>query len=417
MISIQLLSYFDKMINTDEGNTLESNVRYYSRIFPAIFQRAKGEYLFDISGKEYLDFFSGAGALNYGHNNPLFKDKLISYIQSDGVTHSLDMMTEAKEEMMSNFNDLILKKRGFSYKIQFTGPTGTDTVEAAMKLARKYTGRKNIISFSNSFHGMSMGSLSITPKRNRIGIPVGYNLELPFYSENSVHNFDLKAHLENIDKSEYPAAIVMETVQAEGGVNVASIEWLQHIQELATEYKILLVIDDVQVGVGRTGDFFSFERAGINPDMICLSKSISGYGIPLSLLLIKPHLDIWDAGEHTGTFRGINLAFITANEALKHYWNDEKFAIQTKKMAQIFKEKLLKICESKLFPLSGLGFIYGVDVNSSEYAAQIRKKAFENGLIFETCGPKKSIIKMIPPLTIDEKNLEKGLDIFKSSLS
>lgn len=405
------------MTNTEVCNDLESNVRYYSRIFPAIFSKAKDSYLFDISGKKYLDFFSGAGALNYGHNNALLKDKLISYIQSDGITHSLDMATESRVEMINNFQNLILKKRGLDYKIQFTGPTGTDTVEAALKLARKFTGRKNVISFSNSYHGMSMGSLSITPKRDRIGIPVGYNIELPFYKENSGQNLKIDSYLNSIDKSDYPAAIVMETVQAEGGINVAGIEWMQHIEKIANENGILLIVDDVQVGVGRTGDFFSFERAGIIPDMVCLSKSISGYGIPLSFLLIKPHLDIWESGEHAGTFRGINLAFVTANEALLHYWSDDHFSKRMKVLSCIFKEKLLEITEPKLFSLYGLGFIYGIDVHDSEYAARIRGKAFDNGLLFETCGPRKSVIKMIPPLTISVDELEKGLNIFKNSLS
>jgi len=405
------------MTHPEVCNDPESNVRYYSRIFPAIFSRAKDSYLFDTSGKGYLDFFSGAGALNYGHNNALFKDKLISYIQSDGVTHSLDMTTEARVEMINNFQNLILKKRNLDYKIQFTGPTGTDTIEAALKLARKFTGRKNVISFSNSYHGMSMGSLSITPKRNRIGIPVGYSVELPFYKENSGHNFEIESYLKTLDKSDYPAAIVLETIQAEGGINVASNEWLKHIEKTANDNGILLIVDDVQVGVGRTGDFFSFERAGITPDMVCLSKSISGYGIPLSLLLIKPQLDIWDAGEHTGTFRGINLAFVTANEALLQYWSNDHFSQRTKILSGTFKEKLLQITEPKLFSLYGLGFIYGIDVHDAEYAAKIREKAFDNGLLFETCGPKRSVIKMIPPLTISEDELEKGLDIFKNSLS
>lgn len=413
------MSYFGKSMETTEidHHSLESNVRYYSRIFPATFVKAKGSYLFDVSGKGYLDFFCGAGALNYGHNNPLFKEKLISYIQSDNITHSLDMMTEVKAEMMNNFKKIILKKRGLDYKIQFTGPTGTDTVEAAMKLARKYTGRKNIISFSNSFHGMSMGSLSITSKRNRIGIPVGYNVEFPFYRENSDSNFDVASYLKTLDESEYPAAIILETIQAEGGVNVASVEWLKYIEELANRYAILLIVDDVQVGVGRTGDFFSFERAGIKPDMICLSKSISGYGLPLSVVLIRPDLDVWEAGEHTGTFRGFNLAFVTANEALLQYWIDDDFSKRAKMLSQMLREKLLKITEQKFFSFHGFGFIYGIDVHDSGYAARIREKAFNNGLIFETCGPKKSVIKIIPPLTITVDEMEEGLRIFKESLA
>ncbi len=313
------------MIINITSNNSESEVRYYSRIFPAKFSKSKGCYLFDSLGKKYLDFFSGAGTLNYGHNNPLFKKKLISYIENDGITHSLDMATEARSEFIENFQNIILRKRNLEYKIQFTGPTGTDTIEAALKLARKYTGRKNIVYFSNSYHGMSMGSLSITPKRNRIGIPVGYSVELPFYRENSSDNFTLEQYLKDLDKADYPAAIFLETIQAEGGINVASSEWLKRIETIANQNGILLVVDDVQVGVGRAGEFFSFERAEIKPDIVCLSKSIGGYGLPLSIMLLKPHLDVWEAGEHTGTFRGFNLAFVTANEAILQYWKDDKF--------------------------------------------------------------------------------------------
>lgn len=399
------------------AETPESNVRYYSRIFPSVFAKAKGSYLFDVDGNKYLDFFSGAGALNYGHNNPLFKDKLISYIQSDGITHSLDMMTEAKNEMMNNFQNIILKKRNLNYKIQFTGPTGTDAVEAALKLSRKYTGRKDIVYFSNSYHGMSMGSLSVTPKKNRIGIPVGYSIELPFYKEKSNTNQALEAYLESINPSDYPAAIVLETVQAEGGINVASVEWLQNIQKVAADHKLLLIVDDVQVGVGRTGNFFSFERAGIVPDMVCLSKSISGYGTPLSLLLIKPSIDVWEAGEHTGTFRGFNLSFITATEALLQYWQNDDFLNNVRAVANEFRSQLLEITINESFSLRGIGFIYGIDVHDAEYASKIRRNAFKNGLIFETCGPSKSVIKMIPPLTSDIEELKKGVKIFAASLS
>ena len=355
--------------------------------------------------------------MNYGHNNLFFKEKLISYIQSDMITHSLDMATEIRIEMICNFQKLILKKRNLDYKIQFTGPTGTDAIEASLKLARKYTGRKNIVYFSNSFHGMSMGSLSITPKKNRIGIPVGYSLEFPFYKPDSNDNFALDSYLKTIEQSEYPAAIVLETIQAEGGVNVASIEWLQNIEKLSKKYGILLIVDDIQVGVGRVGDFFSFERAKIKPDIICLSKSLSGYGMPLSMILINPPIDVWDSGEHSGTFRGFNLAFVTANEALLQYWSNDEFSKRIKVISNLFREKLLKVAESRFFSLYGLGFIYGIDVHDSEYASLIRKKAFDNGLLFETCGPKKSIIKLIPPLTITLKDLEMGLDILKTSMT
>ena len=397
--------------------TEESNVRYYSRIFPAIFGRAKNSTMFDSLNNPYIDFFAGAGTLNYGHNNDLFKQKIIDYIQHDGIIHSLDMMTEARAEMIANFQQFILKKRGLDYKIQFTSPAGTDAIEAALKLARKYTKRKNILYFSNSYHGMSMGALSVTPKKDRIGIPVGYSVELPFFKENSPTNYDLGKYLTSLKESELPAAIILETVQAEGGINVASEEWLQYIAQTANKYGILLIIDDIQVGVGRTGDFFSFERAKITPDIVCLSKSLSGFGFPLATLLIRPEIDIWEVGEHTGTFRGFNLAFLGCNESILAYWKDEKFSEQIKKTSSFFRDKLDKICTPRNYQVYGIGMIFGIDVLDEELASKLKTECFKKGLIFETCGPEKSVIKMIPPLNITIEDLEKGLEIFLNALN
>lgn len=151
---------------------MESEVRSYCRSFPVVFTKASGHMLWDRSGKAYIDFFAGAGALNYGHNNPAIKKKLIEYLQQDGLTHSLDMATEAKEVLLQTFRETILKPRGLAYKVMFPGPTGTNSVEAALKLARKATGRETVMSFTNGFHGMTIGSLSVTGNRMKRGGPV-----------------------------------------------------------------------------------------------------------------------------------------------------------------------------------------------------------------------------------------------------
>ena len=154
---------------------MESEVRSYCRAFPATFTKAEGCYQYDDKGNEYLDFFSGAGTLNYGHNNPQFKAKLIEYIQQDGVVHSLDMTTAAKIDLLERFEAVILKPRGLDYKVQFPGPTGTNAVESALKLARKIKGRQPILSFTNAFHGMTLGALSISGnafKRDGAGVPL-----------------------------------------------------------------------------------------------------------------------------------------------------------------------------------------------------------------------------------------------------
>lgn len=265
-------------------NTYESEVRGYIRSFPTVFEKSKNAEIWDTEGKRYIDFFAGADALNYGHNNEHINTAVINYLQNDGIGHALDMGTVAKKDFIESFVTKILQPRHLNYKLQFVGPTGTNAIETALKIARKVKGRKQVMSFTNGFHGMSMGSLSITGNKyyhdDSYGVP-GYTYQVPF------HNYlgdkvDTIAYLEKIleDNSsgtELPAAIVLETIQAEGGINVADAQWLKSLRKICDDFDILMIADDIQVGNGRSGDFFSFERAGIQPDIVTLSKSIGGW--------------------------------------------------------------------------------------------------------------------------------------------
>ena len=405
---------------------LESQVRSYSRSFPVVFAKAQGSYLFDEAGKKYLDFFSGAGSLNYGHNNPKLKRRLIEYVESDGVTHGLDMATTAKRRFLEQFNSVILKPRKLEHKIQFTGPTGTNAVEASLKLARKVTGRPTVIHFVNSFHGMTMGSLSVTgsvAKRSGAGIPLPYSLPMFFDGDlgPQVNTLDyLEAFLANNSGNGIglPAAVLVETIQAEGGVKVASRRWLQGLEQITRHYGIVLIIDDIQVGCGRTGDFFSFEAAGIRPDMICLSKSIGGYGLPMSLLLVRPDMDIWHPGEHSGTFRGNNLAFVTATEALS-YWENTTFSDSVRersRQAAILLEKVASNYPDAKAKVRGRGLIQGFICGTEGMAQSVSRAAFERGLIIETCGPKDEVLKVLPCLTLTQGEMEEGISILEEAL-
>jgi diaminobutyrate-2-oxoglutarate transaminase len=404
---------------------MESEVRSYCRSFPTVFNKAVGYKVWNTDGKEFIDFFAGAGALNYGHNNPRLKEKLIEYIVSDGISHSLDMSTKAKEKFLVRFNDVILKPRKLSYKVMFPGPTGTNTVESALKLARKVTGRESVISFTNAFHGMTLGALSITGnsfKRHGAGVSLNNSVAMPFdnYMGNEVDTVDyLERFLEdNGSGVALPAAIILETVQGEGGINVASVEWLKRIEQICRRWDILLVIDDVQAGCGRTGPFFSFEPAGIQPDIVCLSKSIGGYGLPMALTLIKPEYDLWAPGEHNGTFRGNNMAFITATEALS-YWESDSFKQEIEKKAdkiQRFLEELVQNHPEIQGEVRGKGLMQGIACGVDGLADKICAAAFERGLLMETSGPNSEVMKLMPPLIIDEAGLDKGLSILKDSV-
>ncbi|MEO6793360.1 MAG: diaminobutyrate--2-oxoglutarate transaminase [Mycobacterium sp.] len=403
--------------------TLESEVRSYCRSWPVIFDRASGSRMWDVDGNEYLDFFAGAGALNYGHNHPDLRGPLLDYLGSDRVVHSLDMYTVAKGEFLERFNEVILKPRELDYKVQFPGPTGTNAVESALKLARKLTGRESIISFTNAFHGMTLGSLSVTGnsmKRGGAGIPLVHATPMPYdnYLDGTTPDFMWFERLLQDSGSGLndPAAVIVETVQGEGGINVARLEWLRGLADLCRRHELLLIVDDVQMGCGRTGPFFSFEAAGIVPDIVCLSKSISGYGLPMALTLFKPELDVWEPGEHNGTFRGQNPSFVTAAAAL-NFWSDNRLEKSVLRKGELVEQSLSEVVE----PFDGIstrgrGLIRGVAFDRPELAGAVCREAFARGLLLENSGPEGEVVKLMPPLVIDNDDLAEGLTIVAQSI-
>ncbi len=403
---------------------LESEVRSYSRNWPTVFDRARGSWMYTEDGRPYLDFFAGAGALNYGHNNPVLKRQLIDYLRDDHVVHGLDQATVAKREFLETVSDTLLRPRGLNYRVQFPGPTGTNAVEAALKLARKITGRESIISFTNAFHGMTLGSLSVTGnsmKRSGAGIPLVHATPMPYdnYFDGEVPDFLYFERLLEDSGSglNEPAAVIVETLQGEGGMNSCRPEWLQGLADLCRRQNLLLIVDDVQMGCGRTGPFFSFEDAGIAPDIVCLSKSIGGYGLPLALTLIKPEHDVWEPGEHNGTFRGNNPAFVTATETLQHYWSDDTLQRSTVAKGKHVGSVLDSIADRYEGALAkGRGLARGLSFPDPQAAGKIAKAVFDRGLLVETSGPDNEVLKIMPPLTVTEEDLDHGLHIIEDAV-
>lgn len=405
--------------------TVESEVRSYCRGWPAVLVSGKDSFVTDTEGRRYLDFFAGAGALNYGHNNDHLKSALLEYLTADGIVHSLDIATTAKQTFLETFERVILKPRDLDYKVQFPGPTGTNSVEAALKLARKVTGRESIISFTNAFHGMTLGSLSVTGnsmKRAGAGIPLVHATPMPYDNYFGGVTEDFHWFERVLDDSgsglNRPAAVIVETVQGEGGLNVARLEWLQVLADLCRKREILLIVDDVQMGCGRTGEFFSFEAAGIVPDIVTLSKSISGYGLPMALTLFRPELDVWAPGEHNGTFRGHNPAFVTATKALETFWSTNDFASETAEKGELLRAGLEKIAQSHDgLSARGRGMAQGLRFDDADLAGDVCRAAFERGILMETSGPSDEVVKLLPPLTTSPGDLQSGLDILAESVA
>jgi diaminobutyrate-2-oxoglutarate transaminase len=404
----------------------ESNVRIYCRNYPSLFAKAKGSELWDSGGRRFIDFLSGAGALNYGHNNPALKQALLEYLSSDGPVHSLDMHTEAKARFLINFERLILEPRGLDYKVLFVGPTGTNAVEAALKLARKVTRRRNVAAFTNAYHGVSLGALASTANASkRLGAQVSLNDVTRFPYEGFLGDqIDSVQILEDLltrpgNAVDPLAAVIFETIQAEGGLNTCTGDWARAVSRLARQEGALLIVDDIQAGCGRTSSFFSFEDLGILPDIVCLSKSISGYGLPMSIVLLKREHDLWLPGEHNGTFRGNNLAFVTGAAALEIYWNGEGLSPSiARKSVHVFQKlnDLVHALPERFLTTKGRGLLAGVECREPEFAAQLVRKCYEHGLIIESCGPTDTVIKFLPALSIESAPLEEGLAIFEQAV-
>ncbi|MGF1592437.1 MAG: diaminobutyrate--2-oxoglutarate transaminase [Kiloniellaceae bacterium] len=396
----------------------ESEIRSYCRSFPTVFARAQGAELIGEDGRRYIDFLAGCSTLNYGHNDADMKLALVDYILRDGVTHGLDMYTTAKAEFIAAFEKLILQPRDMDYRLQFTGPTGANAVEAALKLARKVTGRRNVVAFTNGFHGVTLGALACTGNgyhRGGAGLPLEGVTRMPYdgFLGDGVDGLEmLDRMLEDPSGGlEAPAAFIVETVQGEGGLNVASAAWMRALEKLARKHGSLLIVDDIQAGCGRTGTFFSFEEMGISPDIVTLAKSLSGMGLPFAMVLLKPEHDIWQPAEHNGTFRGNNHAFVTARVALEKFWKDDAFAAQVRAKGEHLDKRLAKIARKQGYSTKGRGMFRGIDVGRGETASAICAACFERGLIIETSGAHDEVVKVLAPLTIKQEQLDAGLDI------
>lgn len=415
----------EQLTDTSIYERRESAVRSYCRSFPTVFTKASGAILTDAAGKHYIDFLSGCSSLNYGHNDPDMKAALVQHILGDGVAHGLDMYTDAKSGFLSTFEKLILEPRGMDHRVMFTGPTGANAVEAALKIARKATGRSNVIAFTTGFHGVTLGALAATGNlynRGGAGQQLGGVTRMPFEGSLGPDVDTAEVLAKMLDESssgiDKPAAFLFETVQGEGGLNPASAAWVRRVADIARQHGTLLIIDDIQAGVGRCGTFFSFEGMGVQPDIITLAKSISGFGLPFAAVLVRPQYDVLGRAEHNGTFRGNNHAFVTGRVALEKFWADDTFEKTVQERSAYLRSRLERIAGTVPGSrIKGRGMFLGIDVGSGQLADDICAVAFENGLILETSGSRGQVVKVLAPLTIDHDTFARGLDIVEAAFN
>ncbi|QNH03088.1 diaminobutyrate--2-oxoglutarate transaminase [Pseudomonas sediminis] len=413
----------------------ESNARSYPRRIPLELKRAQGVYVEDSRGQVYIDCLAGAGTLALGHNHPVVVEAIQRTLASGIPLHTLDLSTSIKDAFVQTLFDLLPSEFAKDARIQFCGPTGADAVEAALKLSRTATGRHSVLAFHGAYHGMTLGTLSISgnlgPKSALGGLlsgvqflPYPHEYRCPFglSGEQSIDaNLHYIRHLLNDPESgvTQPAAMILETVQGEGGVIPAPDRWLQGLRAITREHGIPLILDEIQCGIGRTGDLFAFERSSISPDVITLSKAIGG-GLPLSVVVYRGELDQWQPGAHAGTFRGNQLA-MAAGDATLRFIQREGITEHVSGVGARLQGVLqgLQAEFDWVGDVRGRGLMLGMEivdpsrndgagrpVADGERARKLQRACLERGLIVELGGRHGATVRFLPPLIISEAEID-----------
>lgn len=424
----------------------ESAVRSYPRRLPIAIKRAYGVLVEDTRGQLFLDCLAGAGTLVLGYNHPEINQALKDQLDSGLPYQTLDITTPAKDHFIKQVKSFLPADFANNSVIQFCGPSGADAVEAAIKLAKQTTGRNTMMAFRGAYHGMTNGTMAMMgnlgTKARRTGLmsdvhfmPFPYSLRCPFGlggDEGAKQSIRYIERMLNDDESgiQKPAAIIVEPVQGEGGVIPAPAFWLRELRRITQEHGILLIFDEIQCGVGKTGHNFAFEESGISPDILCLSKAIGG-GLPMSILVFNKEIDTWKPGEHTGTFRGNQLAMVSGAKALEIIQRDNLVA-HAKAAGQYLREGLEKIQREVgcIAEVRGKGLMLGAEVvnpngefnkfgeriPSSELTLKIQRAALERGLMIEKGGRDGSVLRFLPPIIISFEQIDFALKTLKDAI-
>ncbi|WP_186196435.1 diaminobutyrate--2-oxoglutarate transaminase family protein [Burkholderia gladioli] len=432
------------MDTLDYLQRVESNARTYANTFRKMFVRAQGSRIYDADGKAYLDCLANAGTLGLGHNHPEVKEAVLQYLDSQQLQQALDLATPAKLAFVETLISQLPVGMRESSKIQFCGPSGSDAVEAAIKLARHHTGRSSIMAFHGAYHGMTAGSLAAmgnlnakrAPGMATSGVhflPYPYRFRCPFGTDGTSTDTLSINYIDNVLSDPEsgiakPAAIIVEAVQGEGGCIPASVEWLRALRELTIKHDVPLIVDEVQTGLGRTGKMFAIDHAGIIPDAIVLSKMLGG-GYPLAVVVYNKVLDTWKSGMHAGTFRGNQIGMVAGAAAIRIIERDN-IPYRAEKLGARFVEGLRGVAgrHAAIGDVRGRGLMIGVEITrpgsegragapDGALARAIKLKCFENGLIVETGGRDGSVLRFLPPLVMTEDEIGEALELFERSLA
>jgi diaminobutyrate-2-oxoglutarate transaminase len=425
----------------------ESNARTYPRHLPMAIREAHGVTITDMDGNEYYDCLAGAGTLALGHNHPQVVEAMERPFSADRPIHTLDISTPAKERFVDTLFESLPDDFADSAKVQFCSPAGTDAVEAALKLVKTATGNRSLLGFQGAYHGMTNGALSLTgdidAKEPITGLmsdvhhlPFPYEYRCPFGVGGEKGHRLTSTYIENLLADPDggitdPAGMILEPVQGEGGAVPAPAEWLREMRRITRERDIPLIVDEIQTGLGRTGETYAFEHADITPDVLTLSKAIGG-GLPLAVVVYDESLDVWEPGAHAGTFRGNQLA-MAAGEATIEYVLANDLDDHAAEVGARLCDRLADTAErfDAVGDVRGRGLMLGVEfvdpeadwqgagphAPDSDFAAAVQAECFDRGVIVERGGRDSATARFLPPLIVSKKQVDDVATVFAEAVA
>jgi diaminobutyrate-2-oxoglutarate transaminase len=418
--------------SSHEGSTVS-----YSKGMPMAIQRAKGATVADVDGNLYVDFFGGAGVMNVGHANPAVVDAVSKQISE--LTHALDFPTPSRKLLIEKLSTLLPEQLN---RISFGGPTGSDAVESAVKLAKFNTKRQPIIAFEGSYHGMTTGALSLTSGRHFREpflplapevhfVPYAYCYRCPFGQTPDKCNLQCAQYLEHVLEDPHsgvgkPAAVIVEPIQGEGGSIVPPPQFIPKIREICDKHEVPMIADEVQSGFCRTGKMFAFEHTGTIPDIVTMSKALGGIGLPISAIAYRDQLNTWPPAQHIGTFRGNVLAYAGGAAAL-HFMTSNNLADYVSQLGEqmLASLKTLESDSAIVGEVRGKGLMLGVEFvkdkstrqPAPDVARRVRTACHQHGLLIEIGGHYNNVARFLPPLVLTNELADKGLEIFADSVT
>lgn len=422
----------------EQQRNIEGSALSYPRNIPIVMDKAKGATIRDVDGNIFIDFFGGAGVLAVGHSNPLVLNAVRE--QQSRITHTLDFPTEIRIELVEKINTIIPKHLKDKIKVQFGGPTGSDAVEMAVKLAKYYTNRHSLIAFEGAYHGMTAGACSLNSgkywKEKYIPMlpevhfsPYAYCYRCVFNKTNDTCNRDCAAFYEHILEDPHsgvvhPAATIVEPIQGEGGSIIPPDDYIKRIEDISRKYEVPIIFDEIQAGFCRTGEFFSFQHSGATPDIMTISKALGG-GFPLSAIVYRDDLDVWRKGAHIGTFRG-NVTAMAAGVASIDFMVENDLSAHSAKIGDFLLSKLEKVEDNSniVGNVRGKGLMLGVEIvrnketkeSSEELAAAVRNECFKRGVLIEIGGHYNNVARFLPPLIITKALAGIAVDLVEEAI-